>query len=356
MNKAKVLVVDDSVVIRKVITIALADQPDIEVIGTAPSGRIALAKIRQCRPDIITLDMEMPDMNGLETLDALREFPDPPKVILCSALTTQNGPLTLDALAKGASDYVTKPSGLGMGAHTSEEFQSDLLGKIRALMGAQPQPRGSASQSSALHLPETNRGEGKRIEVVAIGVSTGGPNALAALFADLPSSFPVPIVLVQHMPPFFTKSLAERLTGKGPIPVEEGTDGCVLTPGRAWLAPGDFHMQVAWKDSQPVLRLNQGAPENSCRPAVDVLFRSVAETYGAAALAVVLTGMGQDGLQGCRAIREAGGEIFVQDEASSVVWGMPGQVAKAGLANRVMPLRRMAEALRERALRGRLGL
>ncbi len=181
-----------------------------------------------------------------------------------------------------------------------------------------------------------------RVDVVAIGVSTGGPQALATLLPQIPASFPVPIVLVQHMPAMFTKLLAERLSTQTALQVSEGVDGGMLTAGKAWIAPGDFHMTLARKGSSVCLRMHQGSPENSCRPAVDALFRSVAEVYGPHVLGVVLTGMGQDGLRGCEVIKESGGRIIVQDEASSIVWGMPGFVARAGLADAVLPLNRLA--------------
>lgn len=176
------------------------------------------------------------------------------------------------------------------------------------------------------------------MQILAIGASTGGPNALSDVFSKLPRDLPVPIVLAQHMPPMFTRLLAERLTSKFAIPVSEGTPGAVLRPGQAYIAPGDHHMIVVREGTQTRIQLNQEPPENSCRPAVDVLFRSVAKTHGGNVLAVVLTGMGQDGLRGCELIREAGGQVLVQDEASSVVWGMPGSVARAGLADKILPL------------------
>ncbi|MBX2862919.1 MAG: chemotaxis protein CheB, partial [Leptolyngbyaceae cyanobacterium MAG.088] len=186
------------------------------------------------------------------------------------------------------------------------------------------------------------------IKIVAIGVSTGGPNALTTLFSALPHPFPVPIVIVQHMPPLFTKRLAERLTTQGAIPVLEGDTNCRLQPGKAWIAPGNFHMVVERQGTEVMLQLHQAPPENSCRPSVDVLFRSVTKAYGGSTLGLILTGMGQDGLHGCESIREVGGQVFVQDEASSVVWGMPGIVAQAGLANQVLPLEQMADAIMQR--------
>jgi two-component system chemotaxis response regulator CheB len=179
--------------------------------------------------------------------------------------------------------------------------------------------------------------------VLAIGTSTGGPNALAAVLKHLPADFPLPIVIVQHMPPMFTRLLAERLSADFPLRFAEGISGQVLEPSRGWIAPGDHHMVVVPEGAQFRIALNQDPPENSCRPAVDVLFRSVAKTYGAGVLAVILTGMGQDGLRGCEAIREAGGQIIAQDEESSVVWGMPGHVVRAGLADQVLPLSRIGD-------------
>jgi two-component system chemotaxis response regulator CheB len=188
----------------------------------------------------------------------------------------------------------------------------------------------------------------RRIDVVAIGASTGGPNALADIFSRLPADFPVPIVVVQHMPPMFTRLLADRLSAQFPIRVHEGTSGAVLEPGHAWIAPGDYHMIVVRDTGQVRLLLHQDPPENSCRPAVDVLLRSVAKTFGPHVLAAILTGMGQDGLRGCEAVHAAGGQVLAQDEATSVVWGMPGYVARAGLADRVLPLNLVADEILRR--------
>jgi two-component system chemotaxis response regulator CheB len=192
-----------------------------------------------------------------------------------------------------------------------------------------------------------------RIDIVAIGISTGGPNALAALLPALPGDFPVPVVIVQHMPPVFTRLLAERLASKSKIDVKEGCAGAVLEPGCAWIAPGDYHMTVRVDGNHVLLGTHQGPPENSCRPAADVLLRSVAEVYRPHALAVVMTGMGQDGLRGCERIYELGGQVLAQDEASSVVWGMPAFVAKAGLADKVLSLNELGPEITRRALMGR---
>jgi two-component system chemotaxis response regulator CheB len=308
----------------------------------------------------------MPEMDGLETLSALRKtYPRLP-VIMFSTLTQRGATATLDALALGASDYVTKPANVGSVAAGMQRIRDELVPKIktfcRGIIGPeQPallpgSPKGAANTPPSAFRPPrlaTPRLAQQRIEVVAIGVSTGGPNALAELFPGWAATFPVPIVVVQHMPPMFTKLLAERLAARSTMRITEGVPGASLEPGHAWIAPGDFHMEVERHAAAVRLRMHQGPPENSCRPAVDVLFRSVAAVYGPHALAVVLTGMGQDGLRGCEAIREAGGQVFVQDEPSSVVWGMPGIVARSGLADQVLPLNRLAGEILQRVQTGR---
>lgn len=365
MRKIRVLIVDDAVVVRKMVGDVLAGDPALEVVGTAANGRIGLAKIPQVNPDLVTLDVEMPEMDGLQTLAALRKtYPRLP-VIMFSTLTQRGAVATLDALSLGASDYVTKPANVGSVAAGMQRIREDLIPKIKALCagiaGFQPPPVPPRIQQPEIHTslrPGSSVGHathspGRRVDIVAIGVSTGGPNALAALMPQLPADFPVPIVIVQHMPPVFTQLLAERLAAKSTIHISEGTPGAVLQPGGATIAPGNFHMTVAREATRVCVRMNQDPPENSCRPAVDVLFRSVVEIYGAGTLAVILTGMGQDGLRGCEHVREAGGQIVVQDEASSVVWGMPGFVARAGLADKVLPLEQIWSELIRRVNEGR---
>jgi len=239
-----------------------------------------------------------------------------------------------------------------------ECIRTQLIPKIKGICGRAlgiPDPSTLAATVAAKPLPPRlafpRRVE--RIDIVAIGVSTGGPNALASLIPTFPRDLPVPVVIVQHMPPVFTRLLAERLAAKSQIRVEEGRPGAVLQPGCAWLAPGDYHMIVESDRRQVTLRTHQGQPENSCRPAVDVLFRSVANVYKPHALAVVMTGMGQDGLRGCEHIREVGGQILAQDQATSVVWGMPGFVASAGLADKVLPLDELGMEIIRRVRNGR---
>ena len=343
MNKIRVLLVDDSAVIRRLLTDTLAHDPDIEVIGMAGNGEIALAKIEQLKPDIITLDIEMPVMDGLATLKALRKIHPKLPVIMFSTLTERGSTATMDALALGASDYVAKPANVGGVLAGMDKIRDDLIPKIKALCHRTPVLKATPQAfSPASRISRAAGAPGAGVEILAVGVSTGGPNALAEFVPALGRRFPVPIVIVQHMPPLFTRLLAERLAAVSGILCKEGFEGAILRPGELWIAPGGFHMEVEKAGPSYRLRLTEEPPENSCRPAVDVLFRSVAKVFGSKTLAVVLTGMGQDGLRGAEHIRAAGGFTLVQDEASSVVWGMPGAVANAGLAEKILPLKELA--------------
>jgi two-component system chemotaxis response regulator CheB len=335
-TKMRVLIVDDAVVVRKTLSDAIGRDAALEVAGTASNGRFALAKFSALKPDIVLLDIEMPEMDGLETVRQLRKIDSRVPIIMFSTLTERGASATLEALTLGATDYVTKPSNRDM-AETLEAVSRELIPRIRALCHlpeahavAVPKPPTppAAQWKQRLLTP---------VQVVAIGVSTGGPDALARLLPSLPADLPVPMLIAQHMPPIFTSLLAARLSAKSALPVRECKSGEPLQPGCAVLAPGDFHMVVSQEDV-PRLRVHQGARENYCRPSVDVLFRSVAQVYGGRALAVILTGMGQDGLKGCEALRGLGARIYVQDEASSVVWGMPGFVVRSGLADKILPL------------------
>jgi len=348
MKPVRILIVDDSAVVRKVLSNLLASDPDIVVAGTAGNGRQALSRIPEVKPDLVTLDIEMPGMDGLEALVEIRKLYPKLPVIMFSTLTERGATATLDALARGASDYVTKPSHSGGSDDSRERVQEELIRKIKSLCAVR-------APQAPLAPPPPPRFSGRpqtRIDVVAIGTSTGGPNALTALIPQFPADFPVPIVIVQHMPRLFTRLLAERLNALAHLKVEEGRAGQKLQQGQVWIAPGDQHMTVARKGTDFMLGINHDPQENSCRPAVDVLFRSVAQSYGANVLAVVLTGMGADGTRGAAVIREAGGEVIVQDEASSVVWGMPGSVVAASLADRIYPLAGIApEVVRRVSMR-----
>ncbi|MFF5232059.1 chemotaxis response regulator protein-glutamate methylesterase [Dactylosporangium sp. NPDC000521] len=390
-----VLVVDDSVVVRRLITDALSDDPEIRVVGTAPNGKVALTKIEQLRPDLVTLDIEMPIMDGLETLRAIRALYARLPVIMFSTLTAAGATATLDALSAGASDYVTKPANVGSVAESIRSVREQIIPRIHALCGgrrnalAPPRPpigigpnigpntrvfgAGTAvapalARPGGNALPTATRPpvvapptsvpvraapRSDRVEVVTIGCSTGGPDALTTVVRALPANLPVPVVVVQHMPPVFTKMFADRLDRTAALTVVEATGDMTVRPGTVYIAPGDFHLEVHRRGTEVITKLNTGPPENFCRPAVDVLFRSVAKTYGGATLAIILTGMGQDGKRGAEQLRTAGAEIVAQDEATSVVWGMPGAVASAGLAHAVLPLGEIAHHLISRTAGGR---
>lgn len=352
MPAVRVLVVDDSVVVRKLLSEALASAAEIKLAATASSGAIALAKIPQVNPDVVTLDIEMPGLNGIETLKEIRRLYPKLPVIMFSTLTEQGAAVTLEALSLGASDYMAKPTNSSSLASAMGQVRGELVGKILSLVS---RSRGTPV-SRILHAEKKTPGNNP-IEIVAIGTSTGGPNALAQVIPQLPSGFPVPVVIVQHMPPLFTRLLAERLNSQSQLGVHEGQSGAALAPGQVWIAPGNYHMTVVRKGLRALLQLNQDAPENSCRPAVDVLFRSVAQTHGPNVLAVVMTGMGSDGARGAAHIHETGGEILVQDEPSSVVWGMPGSVVSSGLADRICPLSEISEEIvrRVKSSRSRTG-
>ena len=317
---------------------ALAASPEVEVAGTASNGAIALAKIPQLNPDVITLDIEMPGMDGIQTLVEIRKLYPKLPVIMFSTLTERGAAITLDALSRGASDYATKPTNSASLADSMEQIRKELVAKIVSLAVRHSHP---APPRVSAALPR-KKPANQKIDIVAIGTSTGGPNALAVVVPGLPANFPVPVVVVQHMPPVFTRLLSERLDKLAALAVHEGTAGQKLEPGHVWIAPGGHHMTVARKGVSIVLAMNEDPPENSCRPAVDVLFRSVAGVYGPNVLAVVLTGMGSDGLRGSQWIREAGGDVIAQDEATCVVWGMPGAVVGAGQASDVYALEMVA--------------
>jgi two-component system chemotaxis response regulator CheB len=353
MAKIRAMIVDDAAAFRRALAEELSKDSALEVVATAANGRIALAKMTQVKPDIVILDVEMPELDGLATLAELRKsYPRLP-IIMFSALTERGAEATLQALALGATDYFTKPASTeGLDASLAV-IREQLIPEIKALCpGAgqpgEPCPGVAGAAPLGLGTPRPRRQAPGPVQVVAVAASTGGPNALAEVFRGLPPDFPVPVLIVQHMPPLFTRLLAERLSAEFPLRCHEGSKGTVLQAGHAWIAPGDHHMVVGRNGTQVQVQLHQDPPENSCRPAADVLLRSVARVFGRHALAVVLTGMGQDGLRGCEAIHEAGGQILVQDEATSVVWGMPGYVARAGLADRVLPLSMIADEMLRR--------
>jgi two-component system chemotaxis response regulator CheB len=334
-----VLVVDDSVVVRRLIVDSLGTVPGIRIVGTASNGRLALAKVDQLAPDLVTMDIEMPEMDGLTALRELRKRKPRLPVIMFSALTEAGATATLDALAAGASDYVTKPTQMSSIAAAQASVRDQLVPRIVALAG------GPAQKPPPSRVPVATRTAAPRagvVNAVLIGASTGGPDALAKVISALPGSLPVPVLVVQHMPPVFTKTFADRLNRLASVSVVEAADEMPVSPGRVYIAAGDKHMLVQQRGAGQVVKMGNGPPENSCRPAVDVLFRSAVRLYGNHALVVVLTGMGQDGKRGAEELHAAGAEIVAQDEATSVVWGMPGAVVGANLAHAVLPLGQIA--------------
>jgi two-component system chemotaxis response regulator CheB len=351
MAPIRVLVVDDSVVVRRLVSDALAQAPDVEVVGVAANGRLAQAKVAQLRPDAVTMDIEMPEMNGIEAVRALRAAGHRMPIVMFSTLTERGAAATLDALAAGASDYVAKPSNVGSVQESIARVADELVPRLRSLV---PLPGGSlpTRPATAPAAPAPVRSvrvrpapAPRQVRAVVLGSSTGGPEALSKVLAALTAPPPVPVLVVQHMPPVFTRQLAARLDRLGPATVVESAGGELLQPGHVYIAPGDHHLELRRAGAALQTVLTSGPPVNFCRPSVDVLFRSAVRELGGDLLAVVLTGMGADGRTGCQDVVAAGGTVVVQDEATSVVWGMPGAVAQAGLAHHVVPIAEMAGAV-----------
>ncbi|MFN7938573.1 MAG: chemotaxis response regulator protein-glutamate methylesterase [Bryobacteraceae bacterium] len=343
-RKIRVLVVDDSVVIRRLVTLALQEDPEIEVVGSAANGAIAVQRIPQMNPDVVTLDVEMPEMDGLEALRRIRKEYPHLVVIMFSTLTSRGATATMDALTLGANDYVTKAANVGALDRSIAALRQELIPKVKQFFHAPapahtPAPPSISSTARPVTHPPLMAGRrtGPK-KAIVIGVSTGGPTALAEIMPLFPENLAVPVAIVQHMPPMFTRLLAERLQLKSKIRVVEAEPGMPMEPGKAVVAAGDFHLVLKRDGQQVSCVLNQEPPENSCRPAVDVMFRSALEAYGGNVVATVLTGMGQDGLRGVEVLRPAGAFVITQDEATSVVWGMPGAVVRAGLSDAVVSL------------------
>jgi two-component system, chemotaxis family, protein-glutamate methylesterase/glutaminase len=374
----RILAADDSAVMRSILWKLFlmhaedrtSELPRMELCGIARDGVECLELMRQLSPDVLVLDLEMPRMNGLDVLDRLRvENPELP-VIMCSAYTEHGARSTLEALGRGASDYVTKPFEQRDFAAAMQSLSQQLLPRIAALAKDAGGSGEKADRNVPQELQKTKSGDSgvkgsALIEIVVIGLSTGGPSALEQLLPKLPKDFPVPVLIVQHMPKLFTGALAERLDKCCALRVEQAYDNATIRPGTVWLAPGDAHMEVAprramaadsdrGENSSSRVRLHQQEPLNHCRPSVDYLFFSAARMYGAGTLALVMTGMGADGLNGAHMVHEAGGVVLAQDEATSAVWGMPGRVSEAGIASGTLPLWGIASALKQRVNAGRL--
>jgi two-component system, chemotaxis family, protein-glutamate methylesterase/glutaminase len=343
-NLLRVLIVDDAAVVRRVVARALKSEAGLELAGTAPNGRVAMAMIEHLRPDVVILDLEMPEMNGFETLAAIRRTHATLPVIVYSHLSAQGAAATLEALALGATDFALKPRADGIGLAV-EQVRSEL---VPLIIGLAPKSGGVAPHSTSPVLQPL-----RRVSAVVVATSTGGPNALTTVLSDLPADFQVPILIVQHMPAVFTSTLAERLDRRCRLSVVEAVAGEPVTAGQVYIAPGEQHLEVVRRHGMVSTALHDGPKENSCRPAADVLFRSAADVYGDEALAVVLTGMGRDGLRGSQAVRDNGGSVIVESETTAVVSAMPSAVAAAGLAQMVLPIDRMGDELTRRAKVGR---
>jgi two-component system chemotaxis response regulator CheB len=377
----RVLVVDDSAVIRGFISRWLEEDSDICVVGTASNGQMALNSVVSSDAEVVLLDIEMPVMDGLTALPLLIKAVPDIQILMASSLTKRNAEISIAALGLGAADYVPKPES-NRDVTSRINFRRELVTKVKALASTRRKQRGevlptadaasdarpytSAKQTKtdSLHLFKAVPGAAAEIKfvqpskcipkILAIGASTGGPQALVKFLSVAKDFINIPVVITQHMPPSFTAILAQhisRATGKD---AHEGIDGEALKPGCIYVAPGDYHMIVRKEHDVVRIRLNQDPPENYCRPSVDPMFRSIASIYGDKVLSVILTGMGHDGLVGGRVVVKSGGTLIAQDEASSIVWGMPGSVAVAGICSSVLPLEDLGSAVGRLILGGKL--
>lgn len=351
--------VDDATIFRRVISQALASLPGVEVVGTAPNGKLALARIAALQPDLVTLDIEMPEMNGIEVLEAMRNSGVNTSVIILSSLTVRGGEMTVRALESGAFDFVTKPEGGAGGDNLTllrdslrpmiqalerrREIQSILNAKGSGLSPSVPSP--GPVQVPPVAPSVRSRGR-TGPPIVLIGISTGGPTALGHLLPALPGNLAAPVFIVQHMPPLFTEALAQRLHAASAMSVKEARDGEIAHAGQAYLAPGGKQMKLSpGQSGEIVIRITDDPPENACRPSVDYLFRSVALHFPGRAVAAIMTGMGNDGTEGMRLLKRGGSFNIAQDEASCVVFGMPREAILAGVVDTVLPLSKIADAL-----------
>jgi len=345
---ARVMICDDSVIIRSAIARMLEGEPDIEVVARVANGKLAIEELGRRKIDVVVMDIEMPVMDGLTALPLLLRQDPGLRVVVASTLTTRGAEVAMEALRLGAADYVPKPSAGEVQGDV--HFRHELIAKIRGLArlrrhAARPEPR--LPQSAAPPAGATRAANRRRPKLLAIGSSTGGPQALFSLVQALGAELPVPVVITQHMPATFTKILADHIDRLGGMKCAEAVDGELLAPGRIYLAPGNHHLLVQAAPGGLVARLSNDPPENFCRPAVDPMIRSASVACDGQVLAVILTGMGHDGLAATRSLIDAGGTAIAQDEATSVVWGMPGAVARAGLCHAVLPLPRIAAKINE---------
>jgi len=352
-RKIKVLVVDDTALYRKIVRDVLSEFDEIEVVGSAPNGKLALNKIESLHPDLITLDQEMPEMDGLETLRQIKERGIKASAIMVSAFTTQGAVVTMKALNLGAFDFIAKPDSSSL-QENIKNFREQFKPKIEAFVNRLNLKKiTSSGETSTSHLPAKTAEPGTisikaglkgKPQIVAIGISTGGPKALADLIPNIPAGLGVPIVIVQHMPPVFTKALADSLDKKSPLSITEGEDGQQLLADTVYIAPGGKQMKIINGNGigKYILKITDDPPENHCKPSADYLFRSVAGVFPGKALGVIMTGMGRDGTVGLRLMKRSGAKVLAQDENTCVVYGMPMEAVKAGVVDLVLPLNQIA--------------
>jgi two-component system, chemotaxis family, protein-glutamate methylesterase/glutaminase len=358
-TKTRVLVVDDASIFRRVISDALSGIPGVEVVGTSANGKLALARLASLQPDLVTLDIEMPEMNGIEVLEAIQNSGVNTNVIMLSSCTVRGGDMTIRALELGAFDFITKPEGGAQEANMARLRDSlrpmiqalERRREIRAILsvkGSKLAPAAALNHYSPQPLaPAAVRAPGRSgPPIVLIGVSTGGPAALAEVLPVFPAKIGAPVFIVQHMPPHFTEALANRLRSKSAILVKEAQDGEIARADCAYLAPGGKQMKLSpGKNGEILIRITDDPPENACRPSVDYLFRSVALHFPGRSIAAILTGMGNDGTEGMRMLKRGGSVNIAQDEASCVVFGMPREAILAGVVDTVVPLGKIATAI-----------
>ena len=360
----RVMLVDDSAVIRGFISRVLSAEPDIEVVSSVSNGEVAVSTLQKQDVDVIVLDIEMPVMDGLEALPLLLKIKPSVKIIMASTLTLRNAGISMKALEMGAAEYIPKPSSTS-GMSKDGDFNTEVVNKVRALGRAARSSSGLVTinkKATKVVEPKKSLYKGGIVlktmprvvkpDVLAIGSSTGGPQALLALFKAISSQITYPVFITQHMPATFTKILAEHISEASGKPCTEGSDGQIVQPGHIYLAPGGFHMTVETSGTTKRICLNQEPPENFCRPAVDHMLRSINKVYGNRVLTVILTGMGQDGCKASTVLSEAGATVIAQDEESSVVWGMPGAVATAGICSAVLPLTELGGYINRFMIRG----
>ena len=354
-KKIRVLIVDDTALYRKIIRDVMEVFPEVEVVGTAPNGKIALSKIDLLQPDMMTLDVEMPEMNGLETLEALRQLPRKPAVVMISSLTQRDAQVTMKALELGAFDFIAKPAGGSLQENIENlkmQFKPKLdamLSRLQISVAEKRRVRPVEADRAQQRIPAvgSKKISGKKPKIIALGISTGGPRALAEVIPALPENLPVPVVIVQHMPPVFTKALADSLNKKSRVVVEEGQDGAILQGGHVYIAPGGKQMRIENSASpgKYIIRITDDPPENHCKPSADYLFRSVDALFKERALGVIMTGMGRDGTGGLKLMKRNGANVIAQDEKSCVVYGMPMEAVKAGVVDEILPLNSMASRI-----------